>query len=93
MTARTAAAPIGPNNGAPPRSIRTVKVQPCAVSATDIASLYRVPPTPSPVIASAVGGSNSRMVHVTRLRIPLAPATPTIVVPTVSSSGNSERQP
>ena len=52
-----------------------------------------MPPTPSPVIANALGGSNSRMVHVTRLRMPFAPATPTIVVPTVSSSGSSERHP
>ena len=85
--------PIGPNSGAPPRSIRTVNVQPSPVEATFIDSLYRVPPTPSPLISRADGGSNLRTVHVTRLRIPLAPATPTTVVPTSSSSGSSERHP
>ena len=93
FTALAAAIPIGPNSGLPPRSMLTVKEQPDFVGATDILSAYLVPPTPSPVIPRSRGGSSSRTVHLTRLRIPLAPATPTSVVPTVSSDGTSPRQP
>ena len=56
-------------------------------------SAYLVPPTPSPVSSSSAGGANLRTVQVTRLRIPLAPATPINVVPSVSSAGISQRQP
>src|ERR1700720_3373465 len=93
LTARAAAAPIGPNNGLPPRSILTVNSQPEAVGETVIVSAYLVPPTPSPLNSSSRGSSTSRTVQVTRLRSPLAPATPTSVAPGVSSAGTSPRQP
>src|SRR6185312_8905870 len=93
LTARAAAAPIGPNIGLPPRSSLKVNLQPEAVGETVIISAYLVPPTPSPVISSRRGGSISRTVHVTRLRKPLAPATPTSVAPVVSSAGTSPRHP
>ena len=56
-------------------------------------SPYLVPPTPLPATANSVGASSSFTVQVTRLRIPLTPATPISVVPTSSSSGSSLRQP
>src|SRR3954454_9939289 len=93
LTSRAAVAPIGPNSGRPPRSILTVKSHPDVVGLTVIFSPYLVPPTPSPVTASSVGASSSFTVQVTRLRIPLTPATPTSVVPTSSWSGSSPRQP
>src|SRR5215212_1148196 len=93
LTKRAAVAPMGPNSGAPPRSILTVKSHPDAVGLTVILSPYLVPPTPLPVTANSVGASSSFTVQVTRLRMPLTPATPTSVVPTSSSSGRSDRQP
>ena len=93
LTARAAAAPIGPNNGLPPRSRRKVNSHPDAVGETVIRSAYLVPPTPLPVISSRRGGSTSATVHVTRFRRPLAPATPTRVAPAVSSAGTSPRHP
>ena len=87
LTARAAAAPIGPNSGAPPKLRVTVNAHPDAIAFTLIVSPYFVPPTPLPVTSSSSGGSSRRIVHVTRLRIPLAPATPTTVVPTESQRG------
>jgi PPOX class probable F420-dependent enzyme len=93
LTAREAAMPIGPNSGAPPRSIFSLNSHPFGSGLTVMFSAYLVPPTPSPAIPISFGGSNSLTVQVTRLRMPLAPATPTMVLPTVSSSGRSLRQP
>src|ERR1700682_2880044 len=93
FTARAAAAPIGPNRGLPPRSILTVNLQPDLVGETAILSAYLAPPTPSPLNSSSRGGSTSRTVQVTRLRSPLAPATPTSLAPGIRSEGTSPRHP
>lgn len=93
LTARAAVAPIGPNSGLPLRSIRRTNCDPVAAGLIANVSAYLVPPTPSPVSSSRVGGLTLRTVQVTRLHIPLAPATPSNVVPSVSSAGISQRQP
>ena len=79
-----------PEQRAPPRSILTVKSHPALVGLTVIFNPYLVPPTPLPVTANSVGASSSLTVQVTRLRMPLTPATPMSVVPTSSSSGSSD---
>src|ERR1700722_3695050 len=91
LTARAAAEPTGPNNARPPSSRRRPRLEPCLVGWTVSVTAYFVPPLPDPDSATRCGGSHLVTVHVTRLRKPLARATPTIWVPLLNSAGSSLR--
>src|SRR6201985_300491 len=77
LTARAAAAPTGPNSARPPNSRRTPRFEPFLVGDTVSVTVYFAPPLPDPDKATRCGGSQVVTVHVTRLRSPLARATPT----------------
>src|SRR6202035_753783 len=93
LTARAAAAPTGPNNARPPNSRRRPRFEPFLVGETVSVTVYFAPPLPDPDNATRCGGSQVVTVHVTRLRRPLARATPTTWVPSLNSSGSSLRHP